>query len=282
MTTRLATALLAAALAPAWAAAPPRDDAANVLDADTALRASEAAVGRDVGDWRFLDRQGRSVRLADYRGKPLLVSFVYSGCFQICPTTTRALAAAVDRLAASFGAGAFNVVSIGFHQPFDSPTALRAFAAQLGVRARNWEFLSPPAAEVEALTRTFGFTYAATPAGFDHLLAVSVVDADGRIVAQVYGEQPSAEQIGVPLRRLLRAAPIASGAPLTALIERVRILCTVYDPKTGTYRTDWGLVLEIAGGATFAVTMIAFFLAEWRTQRRLRRSAHRVAPACDG
>ena len=35
-------------------------------------------------------------------------------------------------------------------------------------------------------------------------------------------------------------------------IDRIRIICTVYDPTTGKYRYDYGLIPEIAGGATFA------------------------------
>ena len=84
----------------------------------------------------------------------------------------------------------FNVVSIGFNQPFDSPAAMRAFAAAARASTTpNWEFLSPPPAIVEALTRDFGFSYVATPAGFDHVLRVT----RGRrrraaSTAQVYGD----------------------------------------------------------------------------------------------
>lgn len=275
-----AAALLGAALASSCAAAQPA--AAPALDATTALRDSRAAIGRVIGDHPLLDTQERAVRLADYRGKPLLVSFVYTGCFQVCPTTTRSLATAVDRLAATFGTGTFNVVSIGFNQPFDSPAAMRAFAAQLRVGAPNWHFLSPLPSSVEALTRDFGFRYVATPAGFDHVLTVSVLDAQGRLQAQVYGEQFTPDQLGEPLRRLLRDAPVPAGLPLADLVERVRILCTVYDPTTGRYRYDYGLILEIAGGVTFALAMAWFFGLEWWNRRRRLRSAPPHAGAVAG
>ena len=47
---------------------------------------------------------------------------------------------------------------------------MRAFAAQHRIDEPNWDFLSPPPATVDALTRDFGFSYLATPAGFDHVL----------------------------------------------------------------------------------------------------------------
>lgn len=256
-------------------AAQAQSSTAAALDAKTALRDSQAAIGRPMGHHELLDTQGRPVRLADFAGKPLLVSFIYTGCFQICPTTTRSLSEAVDQLAEVFGADKFNVVSIGFNQPFDSPTAMRAFAAQMGIKKSNWRFLSPPPATVDALTRDFGFSYVATPAGFDHVLTVSVLDAQGRIANQVYGEKLSRDQLGEPLRHLLRDAPIPITMPLDELIERIRILCTIYDAESGTYRYNYALLIEIAGGVTFAIAMIWFFLGEWLGVRRRRREAAR-------
>ncbi|KAB0607868.1 SCO family protein [Castellaniella defragrans] len=240
------------------------------LDPGQALRLSQAALGRQVGDHILLDRQGRPVALSSFRGKPLLVSFIYTGCFQICPATTRSLQEAVEALQKSVGASQFNVVSIGFNQPADSPQALKAFATQYGITTPNWDFLSPPAAIVPALTADFGFAYAATPAGFDHVLQVSVLDADGRIVRQIYGEDVVAGELGEPLKMLLAGLPMnAENSVLDNLMDRIRIMCTVLDPETGAYRVDYTLPVQIAGGATFFILMMAFFINEWRTSRRI-------------
>ena len=245
------------------------------------MRTSQAVIGKVIGEHTLLDRQGRPVRLSSYRGKPLLVSFIYTGCFQVCPTGTRALHEAVQTLQKAVGPNQFNVISIGFNQPADSPQALRAFALEHRIDAPNWEFLSPHASIVEALTRDFGFGFAATPAGFDHVLAATVVDAQGRIYTQVYGERLAANTLGEPLRQLLRGAPMPQSLRLTDVIDRVRILCTVYDPVTGQYRYDYGLILEIAGGVTFALAMLWFFLAEWRarwlSRRAMRMTDHVIA-----
>ena len=48
-----------------------------------------------LGEHELLDRNERWVRLSSWRGKPLLVSFIYTGCFQVCPTNTKALEQAV-------------------------------------------------------------------------------------------------------------------------------------------------------------------------------------------
>jgi len=247
--------------------APPR------LDQAAALRASQAVLGNAIGDFTLVDREGRPVRLSQYRGKPLLVSFIYTGCFQVCPLTTRSLQAAIEAGRGIFGTSQFNVVSIGFNQPFDSPQAMKAFARQHRIDAANWDFLSPPAASVEALTRQFGFSYLATPAGFDHVLQATLLDAEGRVYRQIYGDRLNAASIGEPLAQLLRNAPAPQQFRLEDLIDRVRVLCTDFDPVTGKTRVKYGLLLEIAGGVTFALSMLWFFLAEWRERRRARRAA---------
>lgn len=255
---------------------PGRAGEAPALDQQAAFLASQAAIGRAVGDYTLIDREGRPVRLASYRGKPLLVSFIYTGCFQVCPGNTRSLDDTVRALQGRFGDGQFNVVSIGFNQPADSPQALKTFAAQQRIARPNWEFLSPPAAIVEPLTRDFGFRYEATPAGFDHVLQVSLVDAQGRIVRQVYGEKPAADALGEPMKLLLIGAPLPQGLSLQALVDEVRLLCTVYDPETGSYRVDYRIAIEAAGGLTFILAMAIYMFNEWRGRRRARRASQRA------
>lgn len=262
---------LLAALGGAALAAAQSAGVTPALDQTAALRLSQAAVGRPIGDFTLFDREGRPLRLETYRGKPLLVSFIYTGCFQVCPTTTRALQETVSAAQNSLGSDQFRVVSIGFNQPADSPQALKSFAAQHGIRLPNWEFLSPPGAIVADLARAFGFSFVATPAGFDHILQVSVVDAQGRIYRQIYGEAFAADNLIAPLRQLITGAPVADDTSLAAIIERVRIFCSVYDPVTGKYRVSYGLVFEIAGGITFLIWIIWFFLSEWLSRRNAGR-----------
>jgi protein SCO1/2 len=272
---RLRLLLLLVLLMPlaAWAQEKP------VLDGAAALRASQAAIGRTIGEHVLLDREGHPVRLSEYRGEPLLVSFIYTGCFQVCPANTRALDEAVGRLQQRFGSDSFRVASIGFNQPADTPQAMKAFATQQRITRPHWEFLSPAAAAVPALARDFGFQYAATPAGFDHVLQVTVLDGHGRIVRQLYGERPPAEELAEALTLLLAGQALPPPTMLEQLADRIRILCTVYDPETGTVRVSYALAWEIAGGLSFILFIALYMLNEWRARRRERRHgplAHRA------
>ncbi|HXV08794.1 MAG TPA: SCO family protein [Burkholderiales bacterium] len=237
------------------------------LDPGLALTLSQRALGVQVGEHVLHDTQGRAVPLSSFRGKPLLISFVYTGCFTVCPTTTRTLKRAVESAVGTLGSDSFNVVSIGFNLPFDTPQALQAFAHQQGVTLPNWHFLSPDPATLQALTHELGFSYAPLAGGFDHITQVSVVDQSGRVYRQVYGERFPLPQLVGPLKELITGAPPAEQS-LAGLLERVRLLCTYYDADTGRYRYRYSLLLEITGGLLGISTMAAFLLYELRKTRR--------------
>lgn len=242
------------------------------LDQDAAFALSRSVVGKRPADHVMLDQERRRVSLAEFRGKPLLVNFIYTGCFQVCPTTSRALNGAVKAMRARFGSDQFNIVSIGFDQPTDSPASLAIFAKQQRINVANWRFLSPRAEDVPALARDFGFSYAKTPIGFEHTLQVSILDAEGRIYRQVYGDGFAADSLGEPLKQLIAGNLLEDNRGWGDLIGRVRILCSVYDPVSGKYRTDYTLYVELAGGITFVLAMLWFALSEWRANRLSKRS----------
>lgn len=244
------------------------------LDQALALSDSLAVIGQQPADYTMRDQNGNLVALSTFRGKPLLVNFIYTGCYRICPTSSRALRKAVNAMRDRFGDDQFNVVSIGFDQPTDSPMALREFAAKQSIKDPNWTFLSPIKAEVAAISRSFGFSFMATPIGFDHTLQVSVLDASGRIRQQVFGDAFGPESLGEPLKKLLGGQLVSSSSSLTDMLTKVRILCSVYDPETGLYRVDYSLYISISGFLTFALILLVMGVQEWRRHRARQRLQH--------
>lgn len=265
-------AALAAAVGVSFACAAADDAPASPLDEKAALRASQAVIGQPVGEHPLRDREGRELRISRYRGKPLVVQFVYTGCYQVCPATTQFLATAVAEAQKALGADAFNTLTIGFNLPFDTPQAMKVFAKQQGISARNWEFASPDAASVEALTRELGFSYVATPRGFDHLLQVSILDQQGRVYRQVYGDSFSAPLFVGPLLELVNHSP-KPAAGIAEWVEQVKLLCTVFDPASGKYRVNYAVVIELLVGASVLLAGIASLTVEWRRRRRAGRAA---------
>ncbi len=240
---------------------------ALAYDEQHALKESQAALGRQVGNFRFTDSANRAVELADLRGKPLVVHFVYTGCFQVCPTTTQALAAVVREAERSLGPGTFRVATVGFNLPVDDPASMRAFARKYALDSPNWLFLTPEPDSLAALTAQLGFRYEATAAGFDHLLQASILDRDGRVYRQLYGDSFDAPLFGGPLLELVKDAPVAQRS-LEGAWEKFKLLCTVYDPAAGRYRVNYVIVIVLAVGASVMLGGIGFVLWEWRRRRR--------------
>lgn len=241
--------------------------AANTADElERAVRVSQAAIGRSVDDWAFVDRAGRPVRMSDYRGKPLVVSFIYTGCFQVCPATTQFLRRAVQEARAALGPGSFRVISIGFNQPFDAPEALAAFARRQGIDLAEWEFLAPRTADVEPLLAEFGLTVKQTPSGFDHLIQATIVDADGVIYRQVYGDAFELPMFVGPLKELL-SGQATRQLTVGNVWTKVKLYCTVYDPASGRYRLNYSLFFELFAGITFLGAVAVFVLRELRRGR---------------
>lgn len=266
----LALAFAAVLSAAAWSGAAPARGGDNPtpasFDRDSALALSQGAIGGQTGDHRFLDRRGRPVRLADLRGRPLVVSLIYTSCAHTCPMVTQTLARAVEAARDLLGEDSFAVATIGFDTRADNPARMRAFAREQGVDLDDWRFLSADAGTIEAVTRELGFIFFATPKGFDHITQTTILDADGRVYDQVYGASFDPPALAEPLKRLSMGRPAADGA-LAGLLERVRLVCTVYDPASDRYRLDYSLIIAAVVGFACLAAVAIFLLRAWRQNR---------------
>ena len=239
---------------------------ASAFDEKAALKESQAAIGREIGDYTLRDTEGRPVRLAALRGKPLVVSFIYTGCFQVCPLSTQSLASAVVEAERTLGRGAFRVATIGFNLPFDNPGSMKDFRRKFGIASPDWLFLTPEPEALSKLTADLGFRYEATAAGFDHLLQASIIDASGRVYRQVYGDSFEAPLFVGPLLELAQNAPVEQPS-LEGMWEKFKLLCTVYDPSAGRYRLNYVVLIELLVGTSVMLGGIGFLVLEWRRRR---------------
>ena len=67
-----------------------------------------------MSDHRLTWPDGSMVSLAEFAGRPVLISLIFTSCHHVCPTTTRRLAEAVDNARAVLGDDSFAVLTIGF------------------------------------------------------------------------------------------------------------------------------------------------------------------------
>jgi len=220
------------------------------FDYDTALATSQDAVGNPVGAHRFIDVDGNPVGLDQLRGKPLVVSMIFTSCYQICPMTTRHLSTVVEKARAALGGDSFNVAMIGFDTAVDTPDAMRFFASKQGVYDRDWYLLSAGPETVEALSKDLGFLYYSSSNGFDHLIQTSIIDAEGRVYRQVYGQVFDTPLLVDPLLELVLGRSPPEQPLLANLVNRIKLFCTTYDPLRDGYYLDYSLFLGMLIGAT--------------------------------
>lgn len=244
--------------------------AAPRLDAEAALARSEAAIGRTIGGYTLTDSEGEPLRLEDLRGKPVVVSLIYTSCSDVCPVTTQSVRTAVERARTALGAGAFNVLTVGFDARKDTPRRLAAFAREQNVDGdRDWRLASGDAGTIAALIADLGFSYAAIAGGFDHVAQTTILDAGGRVYRQVYGDAFPIQVFVEPLKELVYGTATRS-LTVTGLADRIRFLCTVYDPASGRYRIDYSIAFGIVlGGLSLVLTGIVVFRT-WLHGRRVR------------
>lgn len=242
---------------------------------ESALSYSQAAIGRSVPNYQFTDSQGKTVHMADFLGKPLVVSFVYSSCADSCPIITQTLADAAAEARDALDDDSFNVISIGFDSAADNPERMRYFATQQGINISGWKFLSGDLPTIVGLAETLGFVFYKSPKGFDHLSQVSVIDAKGVVYRQVYGQTFELPLLVEPLKELVFGTP-APFASIGDLIKKVRLFCTVYDPAMDRYRFDYSIFMQLFVGTVIVGGMFVLVLREWvriyRTRRRKEKA----------
>lgn len=168
--------------------------------------------GVPLPDFSLRDHLGRPARLADFRGKPLLIAFVYGLCEDICSPTAAKIAWALDRLGPA--ADKLNVVAISVQPHADTPERVIAFSRRHRLLQR-WRYLIGPPSEVLPVLKRFGIAPARLgEPGEDSALEgalgtwIFLADANLRRVKAWPQNKLVAEALLRDLRLLIRGEPV--------------------------------------------------------------------------
>ena len=107
-------------------------------DASIPAPAEKLAPGAPLPDFALTDQNGRTLRLADLRGKVVAIDFIYTRCPlpDVCPR----LSANFAMLQRRFG-NAVTLLSITVDPDFDTPEVLRDYARRW-TAGPDWHFLT--------------------------------------------------------------------------------------------------------------------------------------------
>jgi len=250
----------------AWSISAVAQSPDEPYDKDEALRLSRAALGRTVSGHSLTTRSGAPLALDELRGRPLVVSMIFTSCGHICPMLTQHLGSVVEIAREALGDDSFTVATVGFDTVNDTPERMAKFAADSGVDDTDWYFLSGDPRTIHALSSDLGFSYFALPKGFDHITQTTVIDADGRIYRQVYGQRFDTPALVEPLKELVYNSPTDAGL-VDQWLDKINLFCTVYDPESGRYRFDKSIFISIIVGLMCLGAIAFFIIFHWRDAR---------------
>jgi protein SCO1/2 len=149
------------------------------------------------------DQDGRVVRLSAQRGRVVLVTFLYTGCTDVCPLIASNLSAAVRSLPAP-ERDRVRVLAVSVDPRGDTRAAVRRFVARRAL-VRQFRYLVGTRAELAPVWQSWNVLV--EPRNLErveHSALIWLVDASGRTRAS-YGADVTAAVVAHDLRALASA-----------------------------------------------------------------------------
>ncbi|MGD0859888.1 MAG: SCO family protein [Terracidiphilus sp.] len=173
------------------------------------------APGDATPDFKLRNQDGRQIHLGQFKGKALLVTFIYTRCPspEFCPRVTRNFAAVEKQLAANPALYArTHLLSVSFDPEHDTPERLRAYGATyIGSDARNafahWDFAVPEKPVLAEMAKWFDLGMTGEADGsITHTLSTTLIGADGKVARFYPGNEWTAEQVFADVKQLAGSA----------------------------------------------------------------------------
>jgi protein SCO1 len=145
-------------------------------------------IGETVPDFALYDQSGEVVQSARFRGKQILVNFIFTRCpdAKMCPASTAKMMGA-QRLAREAGVKNLELVSITLDPAYDTPGVLKEYAELRGIDTSNFSFLTGPENAIRDLLTQFGVIAQFQGDILQHTLTTLLINADGKIAHRADG-----------------------------------------------------------------------------------------------
>lgn len=145
-----------------------------------------------VTDFSLQDADGNSVSLRDFRGRVVVLNFIYTNCPDVCPLHSEKIAEIQRMIGLSAAPEDIQFVTITTDPRRDTPDVLRAYGDLHGLNPTNWVFLTSGPAAPEDTTRRiaqqFGLEFTPGDDGMlMHGVMTIVIDRDGQWRGSFHG-----------------------------------------------------------------------------------------------
>ena len=169
-------------------------------DGTSALRIPQP--GDEVPDFTLINQNGKSIRFQQFRGKPLLLTFIYTRCPfpDFCPRMSNNFAQILQQLQKDPKAlGQAQLLSISIDPENDKPAVLRSYGeryvGRVDPRFAHWEFASGSSEQVRRVADYFGLAYNQKDGQIVHGLVTVLIGKDGRVAKVYSGNDWKSDQV---------------------------------------------------------------------------------------
>ncbi|MEA2448585.1 MAG: hypothetical protein QOG63_517 [Thermoleophilaceae bacterium] len=152
--------------------------------------------GVKAPDFALRDENGRRVTMRQYRGKVVVVTFLYSHCKEECPVEAQQIKGALDDLGHDVPA-----LSVSVDPPGDRPASVKAFNRKMEMTGRlRW--VLGGVTELRKLWR--GFAIVPQSRDQEHMARIVLIDRKGRQRIGFPASQTTPERLAHDIRALER------------------------------------------------------------------------------
>jgi protein SCO1 len=150
----------------------------------------------------FVDQHGNAVSFSSFKGKWLLVDFIYTRCPGPCELMTTKLVHVADHLSAQLGKNV-EFVSISLDPEHDRPEQLLKWAQAQNAQRKGWLFLTGSLPDVERVMAAFNVKRRVHPNGdIDHVIEFFLVGPHGYERRQYSPNEAKAEAVAADVLKL--------------------------------------------------------------------------------
>lgn len=172
----------------------------GVAQPDAAPRRAEHHPPDPVPDYTLRNQDNKSIHLAQYKGRALLLTFIYTRCPlpDYCILMSNNFAAINEKLKPEFKAGT-HLLSISIDPSRDTPEVLRDYGLRYNRNQTEnfkfWEFATGSDEQVRAVAEFFGLTYLPDGDQIMHSLRTILITPDGRMAKVYRGNEWAVDEV---------------------------------------------------------------------------------------
>ncbi len=154
--------------------------------------------------YKLVDQDSNTVNFPDYyKGKILVIGFIYTHCPDICPLTTHNLQMVQEELKKDEISGV-QFAALSFDPERDTPGVLKHYAAIRNINTSNFKFLTGKKADIDSILSTMNVYAIATDTvvsgrdtsySFIHTDRISLIDRDNNLRKEYSGSRANIKDI---------------------------------------------------------------------------------------